>query len=79
MDVNDLEARVKRLDTLARGLAEESGRVRETAGTGECVLLFRERRGYLEALHQALGGVETARIALAMALRRLEGEAGHRR
>jgi hypothetical protein len=37
------------------------------------VLLYRERRGYLEAVRQALGGAEAARVTLAKALRRLEG------
>jgi hypothetical protein len=73
MTAKDLAARVRRLDALARGLAKEVVQVREVAGTGECVLLYRERRGYLEALHKALGGVETARVALSKALRRLEG------
>jgi hypothetical protein len=36
-------------------------------------LLYRERRGYLEAIRQALAGVEGARVTLARALRRLEG------
>jgi hypothetical protein len=37
------------------------------------VLLYRERRGYLEALHAALAGIEDARVTLARALRRMEG------
>jgi hypothetical protein len=37
------------------------------------VLLDRERRGYLEALGRALGGVEGARVSLARAVRRMEG------
>src|SRR5262249_11180107 len=63
-------ARVRRLDELARGLAKELAAVQATTLTG---LLYRERRGYLEALHQALGGLEGARVTLARALRRLEG------
>jgi hypothetical protein len=70
MDVKDLAARVRRLDTLARGLAKELAVVQADTLT---VLLYRERRGYLEAVRQALASVETARIALAGALRRLEG------
>lgn len=70
MDANDLAARVKRLDALARGLAKELAAVQ---GETLTVLLYRERRGYLEALHQAMGGVEGARVTLARALRRLEG------
>jgi hypothetical protein len=37
------------------------------------VLLYRERRGYLEEMHRALAGVEDARVNWARARRRLEG------
>jgi hypothetical protein len=70
MTVQDIAARVKRLDALARGLAKELAEVR---GNTVTVLLYRERRGYLEALANALDGVESARIVLARARRRLEG------
>jgi hypothetical protein len=70
MDVNDLAARGRRLDALARGLSRETARVRADTLT---VLLYRERRGYLEAIHRALGGVEDARVVLARARHRLEG------
>jgi hypothetical protein len=40
---------------------------------GDGAALASGRRGHLEALHQALGRVEDARVALAKALRRLEG------
>jgi hypothetical protein len=70
MTRDDLAARVRRLDALARGLAKETAQVQADTLT---VLLYRERRGYLEALHRALGGVEDARVVLARALHRLEG------
>jgi hypothetical protein len=70
MDANDLTARAKRLDALARRLAEETAQVSADTLT---VLLYRERSGYLEAVRQALAGVETARVTLARALRRMEG------
>jgi hypothetical protein len=70
MDVNELAARVRRLDALARGLAKELAAVQ---GETPTVLLYRERRGYLEAIRQALAGVEGARVTLARALRRMEG------
>jgi hypothetical protein len=57
MTVKDVAARVKRLDTLARGLAKELAEVR---GNTLTVLLYRERRGCLEALGNALAGVEGA-------------------
>src|SRR4051794_19649857 len=68
MTADDLAARVRRLDALARGLAKELAAVRANTLT---VLLYRERRGYLEALGQALGGVEGARVTMARAVRSL--------
>jgi hypothetical protein len=70
MDANDLAARVRRLDALARGLAKETARVRADTLT---VLLYRERKGYLEEMRRALAGVEGARVTLTRALRQLEG------
>jgi hypothetical protein len=70
MTADDLAARVRRLDALARGLAKETAQVSAYTLTP---LLYRERRAYLEGIRQALGGVESARVTLAKALRRLEG------
>jgi hypothetical protein len=69
MDAKDLAARVKRLDALTRGLAKETAEVQADTLT---VLLYRERRGYLEGVRRAPGGVETAPIVLARAIRRRE-------
>jgi hypothetical protein len=38
------------------------------------LLLYRERKHYLKAVRAALAGVEAARVVLAGAVRRLEGE-----
>jgi hypothetical protein len=65
MKVVDLAARVRRLDALARGLAKELAAVSADTLT---VLLYRERRGYLEELGQAPAGVEGARVTLARAV-----------
>jgi hypothetical protein len=70
MDAKDLAARVKRLDKLARGLAKETAQVQ---GDMLTVLLYRERRSYLEAVRQALGGAEDAQVTLAKALERTRG------
>jgi hypothetical protein len=70
MDLKAITARVKRLDGLARGLAKEVVQFNEDTLTP---LLYVERRGYLLALHRALGGVAEARLALVKARRRLEG------
>jgi hypothetical protein len=55
MDADDLAGRVQRPDALARGLAKELTAVHADTLT---VLLYQERRAYLEGLHTALGGVE---------------------
>ena len=72
MGVKELAARERRLDELARGLAAEVALLK-SGGDGEDVLLTRERKAYLEAVHDALAGVETARVVLAKARQRREG------
>ena len=69
MDADDLAARVQRLDALARGLAKELAGVQADTLT---VLLYRERRGYLEEMRRGLGGVEGARVMRCRARRRPE-------
>jgi hypothetical protein len=66
----DLAARVRRLDELARGLAKEVVLWRK----GDDPLLYLERKAYLDAVQDALAGVEGARVVLARARQRLEGE-----
>jgi hypothetical protein len=62
--VNDLEARLARLEELSRGLAKE----RVIISEGNDPLLYLERKAYLSALADILAGVESARVALAKAL-----------
>jgi hypothetical protein len=66
----DLSARIERLDELTRGLA------REVLLWKECndPLLYLERKAYLKAIQDALAGVELARVVLARARQRLEGD-----
>jgi hypothetical protein len=66
----DLKARVARLEDLSRGLAKEGVLQRGV----QDVLLYRERKEYLAALRDAMGGVEAARVVLARAVRRLGGD-----
>jgi hypothetical protein len=66
--VSDLAARVRRLDALGRGLAKEVVLWKEANDP----LLYAERKRYLDAIQDALAGVEGARVVLARALRRLE-------
>ncbi len=69
--LTNLAERVRRLEGLARGLAREVALWRE----GNDPLLYLERRAYLDAIQDALAGVESARVILARARQRLEGQA----
>ena len=69
--VADLQARIERLEKLARGLAKEVGLWRGC----NAPLLYRERKAYLGAVQDALAGVEKARVVLAGLVRRIEGGA----
>jgi hypothetical protein len=68
---SDLRARIRRLDELTRGLMKEVVHVEDAQDP----LLYLERRAYLAALREAVGGLETARVTLARALQRLQEEA----
>jgi hypothetical protein len=68
MKLQDLTARVRRLDELARGLAKEVALWKECNDP----LLYLERKAYLGAIQDALAGVEEARVVLAKARQRLE-------
>jgi hypothetical protein len=63
-----VRARVRRLEELARGLAKEVAVV----GDADDPMLYLERRKYLNAIRDALAGVDGARVILAQALRRLD-------
>jgi hypothetical protein len=69
MNREDLQARVRRLDQLARGLAKE---VSLWKGSND-PLLYLERKAYLGAIQDALAGVESARVVLAKVVQRLSG------
>jgi hypothetical protein len=70
MTLRDIAARIGRLDDLGRGLAKEIVLVQEANDR----LLYRERRAYLDGLQRALSGFEEARVVMARARQRLEGE-----
>jgi len=67
MTAQDLKARVRRLDQLARGLAQEVSLWRK----GNDPLLYLERKAYLGAIQDALAGAENARVVLAKVCQRL--------
>jgi hypothetical protein len=60
------------MDTLARGLAKE---VLPWKSCND-LLLYRERKAYLENIHKATAGLEAGRVVLVKARRRLE-QVGH--
>jgi hypothetical protein len=66
--VPDLKARIERLETLAQVFAKEVDLWRGDDG----LLLFREKKGYLAAVQDALAGVDAARVVLAGVVRRME-------
>lgn len=66
--VADVAKRVRRLEELARGMAREVSVWKE----GNDPLLYLERKAYLDALQDALAGLETARVVMARARQRLE-------
>jgi hypothetical protein len=68
MNLTDLQGRVRRLDQLARGLAKEVTLWKAS----DDPLLYLERRAYLNAIQDALAGIEAARVVLARARQRLE-------
>ncbi len=69
MTLEQIAARVDRLDELARGLGKELVQMRRAADP----LLYVERRSCLDDLQRVLSGVEEARVVLARARQRLEG------
>ena len=65
----DLEARIRRLDELARGLLREAYLVQHQ----EVPLLeHRETREYVAGIDAVIAGVEDARAVLARAVQRVE-------
>ena len=68
MNVDDLKARVRRLDQLARGLAKEVTLWKDANDP----LLYLERKAYLGAIQDALAGAEAARVVLAGVVKRME-------
>jgi hypothetical protein len=68
--VTDVVARVRRLEELARGLSRE---VALWKGAND-PLLYLERRAYLNAIQDALAGLEEARVVLARAVQRISAE-----
>jgi hypothetical protein len=69
LTVDGMKARCERLQALAAGFAREVALWKDVKGP----LLFAERRAYLGAVQDTIKGAEAARVALAVALARIEG------
>src|SRR5258708_3047778 len=69
ISVTDVVKRVRRLEELTGGLSREVALWKE----GNDPLLYLERRSYLNAIQDALAGVEAARVVLARANQRMQG------
>ena len=67
LTVDCLCARVRRLHELCRGLGKETLTTKDIS-----LLHFMERYAYKRALHDAIEGLEGARIVLATAMQRIE-------
>jgi hypothetical protein len=67
MNLVDLQARLRRLEDLSRGLTKEVSLWKECNDP----LLYLERKAYLNGIMDALTGVETARVTLARVRQRL--------
>jgi hypothetical protein len=68
MNLASLAARTRRLDELARGLAKEITMWKDCNDP----LLYLERKAYLNAIQDALAGIEAARVLLVRVRQRLE-------
>ena len=69
LTVDSLRARVRRFHDLYCGLARETA-IPHVEDNDP--LLFTERRAYKAAVHNAIAGIEDARIVLATAIQRIE-------
>lgn len=67
MTIADLESRVRRLESLSQGLSKEVVLWKEA----DTPLLYVERKEYLNAIQDALAGIEKARVRLAQVVDRL--------
>jgi hypothetical protein len=74
MNEEALRARQRRLEKLVAGLGQVESLWRKCSAP----VLAVERQGYMDAIHEALRNLETARMALVRISHRLEKEAGEK-
>jgi hypothetical protein len=68
MNREDIRARMRRLESLVRGLGLEEEIWRKCSAP----VLAVDRLAYIDAIHEAIHGLETARVTLAKMVRGLE-------
>jgi len=68
MKEEDLRARMRRLEELIRGLCLEESLWRKCPAP----IMALDRLAYMDAIHEAIHGLESARIILARVIRGLE-------
>jgi hypothetical protein len=68
MNLEDLRARMRRLEDLSAGLAKEASLWQKC----DAPVLYVDRLEYVEGIHEAIQGLEKARVALAKACRKIE-------
>jgi hypothetical protein len=74
MNLTDMRARMGRLDKLAQGLAKEASLWKKC----DAPVLFVDRQEYIEAIQDAVSGLEKARVALAKTVQNEETKPRHR-
>ena len=67
--LKDMRARVVRLEQVARENAEEANLIEDAERT---LLLPGERKQYLNAIYDAIAGLEAARVVMQKAVKRVE-------
>ena len=67
--LKSMRARVVRLEQVARENAEEANLIKDAERT---LLLPGERKQYLNAIYDAIAGLEAARVVMAKAVKRVE-------
>jgi hypothetical protein len=68
MNLQDIKARINRLENLGIGFGKEYSLWKECNDS----LLYAERQAFLSVIREALIGIEAARVALALAKQRIE-------
>jgi hypothetical protein len=75
MNLTDMNARFRRLEKLAAGLAKEASLWKKC----DAPVIFGDRQAYIDGILDAVSGLEGARVALAKMIRDAEERSKHSR